>query len=142
MGILNASVSAQTVVILNNDLLAVTTFEGAWGCCSGSLWEPSSTDSIEWTGGIGWAHGFTSLGFVEGPISVQTTGDGRPKLGGVRFIQPAIAGDFNRDGFGNTLDIFDFLTAWFAFDARADFNGSGEIDIQDVFDFLRAWFVG
>jgi hypothetical protein len=54
---------------------------------------------------------------------------------------PCCRADFNHDGQPAVQDIFDFLNAWFAGDARADFNGGG-LDVQDIFDFLNAWFAG
>lgn len=50
--------------------------------------------------------------------------------------------DFNGVGGLSVQDIFDFLAAWFAGDARANFNGTGGISVQDIFDFLAAWFAG
>jgi hypothetical protein len=50
--------------------------------------------------------------------------------------------DFNGSGGADVGDIFAYLTAWFAGEARADFNGAGGIDVQDIFDFLGAWFAG
>jgi hypothetical protein len=50
--------------------------------------------------------------------------------------------DFNAAGGINVQDIFDFLGAWFAGDARANFNGAGGLTVQDIFDFLAAWFAG
>ena len=50
--------------------------------------------------------------------------------------------DFNCSGTLSAQDIFDYLSAWFAHDARADVNASGAIDSQDIFDFVLAWFGG
>ena len=50
--------------------------------------------------------------------------------------------DFVGVGGVSVQDIFDYLHAWFAGDARADFNGVGGITVQDIFDFLNAWFAG
>ncbi len=54
----------------------------------------------------------------------------------------ACPGDFNSDGAATIQDLFDFLVAYFAGDARADINGVGGVTIQDVFDFLVAYFAG
>jgi hypothetical protein len=50
----------------------------------------------------------------------------------------------NFDGAGGVqvADIFAFLNAWFASDARTDFDGSGVIQVADIFAFLNAWFAG
>ena len=50
--------------------------------------------------------------------------------------------DFDDSGTVTVQDIFDFLAAWFAGDARADFNHSGAITVGDIFDFLEGWFAG
>lgn len=50
--------------------------------------------------------------------------------------------DFNGVNGVEVQDIFDFLAAWFAGDARANFNGANGIEVQDIFDFLAAWFAG
>jgi hypothetical protein len=50
--------------------------------------------------------------------------------------------DFDRSGSLGVQDIFDYLNAWFAGDARADFDGVGGLSVQDIFAFLNAWFAG
>ena len=55
---------------------------------------------------------------------------------------PPCPADFNGQNGITVQDIFDFLSAWFANDARADFNGQNGITVQDIFDFLAAWFQG
>ncbi len=50
--------------------------------------------------------------------------------------------DFDHVNGLNAQDIFEFLGAWFAGEARADFNGVNGLDVQDVFDYLGAWFAG
>jgi len=50
--------------------------------------------------------------------------------------------DFNLSGSVTVQDIFDFLAAYFAGDARADFNNWAGITVQDIFDFLAAYFGG
>jgi hypothetical protein len=49
----------------------------------------------------------------------------------------------NYDGINGleVADIFGFLNAWLAGNARADFNGNG-LAVQDIFDYLNAWFAG
>ncbi len=57
----------------------------------------------------------------------------------VRVFCPA---DTNRNGETTVQDIFDFLAAYFASEARGDFNRAGGITVQDIFDFLAAYFAG
>jgi hypothetical protein len=39
-------------------------------------------------------------------------------------------------------DLFAFLGAWFANDARADFTHDGAISVQDIYQYITDWFVG
>lgn len=51
--------------------------------------------------------------------------------------------DFDYDGQRGPSDLFVFLNAWFAGEARADFDRSGGAPSPlDVFAFLNAWFAG
>lgn len=50
--------------------------------------------------------------------------------------------DFDCSGALAVQDIFNFLSAWFAGEARADFNFTDGLGVQDIFDFLSAWFEG
>jgi lysophospholipase L1-like esterase len=52
------------------------------------------------------------------------------------------AADFNTDGVQNTLDVFDFLNAWFLGLTSADVDHSGTLDAQDIFVFLNSWMGG
>jgi hypothetical protein len=48
--------------------------------------------------------------------------------------------DYNCDRSKDILDIFAFLTGWFAADPNADYNGTGGVELPDIFDFLNDWF--
>ncbi len=50
--------------------------------------------------------------------------------------------DFNQNGVVDNVDLFAFLSAWFALDMRADFDGSGAVAVPDIFAFLNVWFAG
>ncbi|MBX3405963.1 MAG: hypothetical protein KF869_04280 [Phycisphaeraceae bacterium] len=58
------------------------------------------------------------------------------------LIEPAeeCPADWNRDGQHNTLDVFAFLTSWFA--GHADFDGDGHTTLLDLFAYLNTWFGG
>lgn len=56
------------------------------------------------------------------------------------IVAPRCAADFNVDGFVNSQDFFDFVTAFFNVSPDADFNHNGVINSQDYFDFLSAFF--
>jgi hypothetical protein len=55
------------------------------------------------------------------------------------FVCPA---DFDCSGSISVVDIFVFLSAWFAGDARADLDGIIGVAVPDIFAFLSAWFAG
>jgi hypothetical protein len=54
---------------------------------------------------------------------------------------PCIA-DFDGSGTIAVSDIFAYLSAWFAGDARADLGSAPGNDVPDLFQFLSAWFGG
>lgn len=68
----------------------------------------------------------------------------RDGSGGPGFLQIAqgnlCACDFNRSGTLTSLDIIDFLNAWFAQLSTADFNQMGGITTSDIIDFLNCFF--
>lgn len=48
--------------------------------------------------------------------------------------------DWDRDGQHSALDVFAFLTSWFA--GEADFNRDGATNLLDLFAYLNAWLIG
>lgn len=48
--------------------------------------------------------------------------------------------DFNGIDGVTVQDVFDYLAAYFASEARADLNHSGDVTVQDLLDFLLAYF--
>jgi hypothetical protein len=57
-------------------------------------------------------------------------------------VGPCCKADYNKQGGVELLDIFAFLTDWFANVPYADFNGQSGVDLLDIFAFLTAWFAG
>jgi hypothetical protein len=58
-------------------------------------------------------------------------------------VTPCCHADYNQSGGPPTIqDVFDYLAAYFASDARADINGVGGVTVQDIFDYLTAYFAG
>ena len=65
-----------------------------------------------------------------------------PRMGLVvlRHDVPPCAADFDKSGGAPGVpDIFAYLSAWFAGDARADVDGNG-VGVPDIFAFLSMWF--
>jgi hypothetical protein len=52
------------------------------------------------------------------------------------------AADFDCSGSVGGTDIFFYLTAWFAGDARANVDGVAGVTLQDLLAFLNGWFTG
>ncbi len=50
--------------------------------------------------------------------------------------------NFDHDDSISVLDIFAYLSAWFAGQPAAEFNGVPGLSIDDIFAFLAAWFAG
>lgn len=78
-------------------------------------------------------------GIIEFPVSLRIDHVGL--YDSPQSIPAACLPDFNSDGVLSAQDIFDFLNAWFAGDARANFT-PGILNTQDIFDYLNAWFAG
>lgn len=57
-------------------------------------------------------------------------------------LMPTCRADFNADGFADSQDFFDFLSAFLANLPAADFNHDTVINSQDFFDYLAAFFTG
>jgi glucose/arabinose dehydrogenase len=111
---------------------------------------------VEYTGSgyascVGIAAGPDGLYFSELYKDLNTSSPLNPTIRGANILRvryvgvtgvcPSCAADFDGVNGLTIQDIFAYLNAWFAGDARADFNGGG-LSVQDIFDFLNAWFVG
>jgi cytochrome c peroxidase len=55
---------------------------------------------------------------------------------------PRCAADFDASQTVTIDDVFTYLNAWFAGNARADASGDGALTIDDLFVFISAWFAG
>jgi hypothetical protein len=71
----------------------------------------------------------------------DSTGRGEPIKMTSRTVSTLRRADFNRNGWVEVQDIFDFLNAWLAGNIAADADGSGELSVQDIFDYLNLWFL-
>ncbi len=96
---------------------------------------------------FGTANGGALVPALQVPASAD--GDGSVQAGEfvrVRLCVFAAGGccapDFDGADGLTVQDIFAFLNAWFAGEARADYNRSGTLTVQDIFDFLNGWFAG
>jgi hypothetical protein len=84
-----------------------------------------------------------SPGLVAGQTYLIRVGGYRGAVGDAALtISPACPCDYNGVNGTDLLDIFDFLTAWFANNNSADFNGTNGVDLLDIFAFLTCWFAG
>jgi hypothetical protein len=63
-------------------------------------------------------------------------------MGHLNLTPATCPADYNGMNGVDLLDIFAFLTDWFAGAPRADFNGQNGVDLLDIFAFLQAWFAG
>jgi len=138
--------AASFIVQVQGDLpadigrLTVTgtaTLDGTLTVTAVNGWDPECINSV-----------FINAGTVSGQFATQslpTPPDDHQTfivyLGEVRFaISPP--SDYNRDGFLNSQDIFDFLIAFFDLSPEADFNNDGFVNSQDFFDFIADFFEG
>lgn len=69
--------------------------------------------------------------FIDGPVA-----------GGGATIEVVCTADYDGNGVVNSRDFFIFLRDFFASDPQADLNRDGWIDSQDVLDYLTAFFLG
>lgn len=89
---------------------------------------------------------------IPNSIAMVCANDGSTSILGefdnLRMETVDCAADYDLSGAVTVQDIFTFLAAYFAGDARADFDssadasGSGALGVQDIFDFLAAYFAG
>jgi hypothetical protein len=96
--------------------------------------------------------GLAASGWFSLNSAIQTRGTERILGAGSRLnslqtvpyvlAAPWCAADFDHSGGLTQLDIFAFISAWFAGDPRADFNHANGLETQDIFAYLNAWFVG
>lgn len=94
-------------------------------CCWGAACIQSSP-----TGCLGPNKAFAGLSTTCNPAGSATT--------------PCCRADFNHGGGITVLDIFEYLSEWFAGGVAAAVGGNGIRTpvVQDIFDFLGAWFAG
>jgi probable HAF family extracellular repeat protein len=90
-----------------------------------------------WTLSIAWS--MSDSGRVI--VGQGTDPSGNPAAWKASIPLPCVV-DFDGMNGVQVQDIFAYLNAWFAGEARADFNGVGGLSVQDIFDFLNAWFAG
>lgn len=109
--------------------------EGYFGL--GSLIDPSQG---AWFVQYGGANGINNSRQI---IAAARQGASGP-IGAVLLtpIITACAADFDGNSTVEVLDIFGFLTAWFAGDSSADIDGTPGIGVPDIFHFLNLWFAG
>lgn len=73
---------------------------------------------------------------------LRTFGEGPCSEDYLASSPPTCAADFDGTGNLSVADVFTFISAWFAAEARADFNHGNGLTTQDIFDYLAAWFAG
>jgi hypothetical protein len=79
----------------------------------------------------------------EAMSDAQVAALGGPNARGIVYLRPLpCRADYNGTNGVDLLDIFAFLTDWFAGNPRADFDGMNGVDLLDIFAFLQAWFAG
>lgn len=73
---------------------------------------------------------------------LRTFGEGPCSEDYLATTIPSCAADFDGTGTLSVADVFTYISAWFAGEARADFNHGNGLTAQDIFDYLAAWFAG
>lgn len=129
-----------------------TGFEETFGDCNGdNLADSTDQAFIEGViatedGGVrdldSAADGTVTVGTGETWSVFDLNGDGIIDAGDLSIFTPPCIADFDADGDRDVPDIFTFLSAWFAIDARADIDGLGGIAVPDIFAFMSLWFAG
>ena len=77
------------------------------------------------------------------PPTGEVTDDDRAFIDANFPVPPdTCGGDWNDDGYVNTLDVLAFLNDWAASEYWADLNLDGLVNTQDVLAFLNAWVAG
>ncbi len=58
-------------------------------------------------------------------------------------VTPCCLADFNKNGFVNVQDVFDYLNEWLNSNPLCKLDGSTTpLTVQDAFNFLNVWFAG
>lgn len=77
------------------------------------------------------------------PPTGELTDDDRAFIDANFPVPPdTCTGDWNDDGYVNTLDVLSFLNDWVALEYWADLNLDGTVNTIDVLAFLNAWSAG
>jgi hypothetical protein len=69
-------------------------------------------------------------------------GDGQVDHADRTLLGGGCLADRDDDGDADVFDLLDYLTAWFAGDARADVDGEPGVSVFDLLIYLDAWFGG
>jgi glucose/arabinose dehydrogenase len=105
-----------------------------WSTSAGAVYkiEPRALDGPDCN-----ANGKPDLCDIARGVSMDRNGNGIPDE-----CEPPCAADFNHDLTLSSQDIFDFINAWFAGDARTDVDQSGTLNQLDIFAYIGMWFTG